>query len=207
MADPSAVLRCGVCSSLSLKLTFVAVCRALGFPARLNPATGVPEYGEGDRFLPLPAEKALTVDAGKAGSGETGLLTLVNKSGREMNYFEQYSVARLLDGVYQSLTLWGDVLNDRQTLSVEAGDYRILTSARQIDGSVLVRAYYTRVATGGETVLPIALRPDRILEKHDLLPCLCPVWNPWERKRSLCGVDGHFCWLLWNREKNPPSIC
>lgn len=165
MADPSAVLRCGVCSSLSLKLTFVAVCRALGFPARLNPATGVPEYGEGDRFLPLPTEKALTVDAGEAGSGETGLLTLVNKSGREMNYFEQYSVARLLDGVYQSLTLWGDVLKDRQTLSVEAGDYRILTSARQIDGSVLVRAYYTRVEAGGETVLPIALRPDRILEK------------------------------------------
>ena len=165
VADPSAVLRCGVCSSLSLKLTFVAVCRALGFPARLNPATGVPEYGEGDRFLPLPAGKALTVDAGEAGSGETGLLTLVNESGREMNYFEQYSVARLLDGVYQSLTLWGDVLKDRQTLSVEAGDYRILTSARQIDGSVLVRAYYTRVEAGEETVLPIALRPDRILEK------------------------------------------
>ena len=143
----------------------MAVCRALGFPARLNPATGVPEYGEGDRFLPLPTGKALTVDAEEAGSGETGLLTLVNESGREMNYFEQYSVARLLDGVYQSLTLWGDVLKDRQTLSVEAGDYRILTSARQIDGSVLVRAYYTRVEAGEETVLPIALRPDRILEK------------------------------------------
>ena len=82
VADPSAVLRCGVCSSLSLKLTFVAVCRALGFPARLNPATGVPEYGEGDRFLPLPTGKALTVDAEEAGSGETGLLTLVNESGR-----------------------------------------------------------------------------------------------------------------------------
>ena len=164
-ADPSAVLRCGVCGSLSLKITFVAVCRALGFPARLNPVTGVPEYGEGDRFLPLPVGKTLTADAEEAGYGKTGLLTLVNESGREMNYFEQYSVARLIDGAYQSLTLWGEVLKDRQTLSVEPGVYRILTSARQIDGSVLIRAYNTRVQAGGETVLSIALRPDRILEK------------------------------------------
>ena len=59
VADPLWALRCGVCSSLSLKTLFVAVCRALDFPARLNPVDGAPEYSIRGAFWPLPPEYAL----------------------------------------------------------------------------------------------------------------------------------------------------
>lgn len=181
VADVRAVLRCGVCATLSLKTLFVAACRALGFPARLNPVTGVPEYGCEGAFRPLPVGHTLACDAETVGACEQGSLTLVNESGREMNYFQQYSVARLTNGTYESLVMWGEVLRDRQTLSVEPGEYRVLTSARQIDGSILVRAYFVRVEAGKETVLPIALRPDRIREKLHFaelpMPELLPLVN------------------------------
>lgn len=171
VADPLWALRCGVCSSLSLKTLFVAVCRALDFPARLNPVDGAPEYSIRGAFWPLPPEYALGQEGEQAGEapGETqeksAVLLLRNGGSRPLHYFQQYSVARLEKGVYQSLSLWGEELRETQRLAVIPGEYRILTAARQIDGSVLARAYYVKAKAGQEAQVTLSLRPDQTREK------------------------------------------
>lgn len=57
METPYECLRGGMGTERSKKVLFVAICRTLGIPARLNPDNRVMEYWKEDKFVPVVKEQ------------------------------------------------------------------------------------------------------------------------------------------------------
>lgn len=108
----------------SFDLVFVAMCRAFGFAAQLDPHTGVGQWLDGagqwhnitGDFAPLK-------------------LTLVSPAGKALSYAEHFSIARWNGSDFVTLAYPGLVLGDRWELLLEPGQYRLITATRQIDGT------------------------------------------------------------------------
>lgn len=56
---PEAALKLKICNPLDKKITFVAICRALGIPARINPVNLEAEYYKDGHFISTEAEKVV----------------------------------------------------------------------------------------------------------------------------------------------------
>lgn len=54
ITPPEGVLRTGFTDSRSRDVFFVAACRSLGIPARIDPISGRPEYYEAGNWKSLP---------------------------------------------------------------------------------------------------------------------------------------------------------
>lgn len=120
---PAAALETRFASPRAQDILFVAICRALGVPARLNPIDSQPEYYSNGAFLPPhPRTANLAITA----------------SGVNPKYFEDFTIARLGSDGYVSLDLTGVPLGT--AIPVLPGDYRILTSNRLPNGDVHMSA-------------------------------------------------------------------
>ncbi len=111
---------------------FVTLCRALGIPARQNPNTLAYEWLEGDAFCSMEdaiPEKALSV-------------RLVNGSGQPLPYGERFTLGRFREDRYETLCYEGLLLQKEQVLELPAGDYVLITTTRQIDGTISTRICY-----------------------------------------------------------------
>lgn len=158
LTTPAALLDFGAGSAESCKLLFVAICRTLGVPARLNPVNSEPEYLKGGNWKGDSNKKC--------GSDGSGRLVLKKKPGTELLYTQQFSVAILENGVYRTLDCMGlKWQDDKLELQASAGHYRILTSSRQIDGSLLARAYHVIVESDENTEIYIEVRENQIKER------------------------------------------
>jgi len=75
METPYECLVSGIGTNRSQKVLFVAIARALGIPARLNPGNHVMEYWEKDHFVPVLKQQEggvrLSLKKKKAHSGTT----------------------------------------------------------------------------------------------------------------------------------------
>ncbi len=120
---PASALACGCASAASQDLLFAAVCRALGIDARLHPIDRRPEFLSNGTYFPAdPAEQAV--------------LILERTPGEEWTPETDFGLAQFSDGAWKILDLsetkWQD---DRVTLPLYAGVYRILTSVRLPNGN------------------------------------------------------------------------
>lgn len=148
---PAAALRTGFASPRSQDVLFVAICRALGVPARLNPADLQPEYWQNDAFVaPRP---------------RTATLSLVRPAGAAPKYFEDFTIARLDRGEYRTLDLsaagWqGDAL----TFPAEPGEYRLLTANRLPNGDIHASALQIRLGAGENRSVELRFFPAQLSE-------------------------------------------
>ena len=148
---PAAALRTGFASPRSQDVLFVAICRALGVPARLNPADLQPEYWQNGAFVaPRP---------------RTATLSLVRPAGAAPKYFEDFTIARLDRGEYRTLDLsaagWqGDAL----TFPAEPGEYRLLTANRLPNGDIHASALQIRLGTGENRSVELRFFPAQLSE-------------------------------------------
>jgi transglutaminase-like putative cysteine protease len=153
--SPVAVYKLRVADSNSGYLFFVAVCRALGIPSRLNPATLEPEYYAGDTW-----NKAGFAENGYL-APETGMLVLKNGDNNiEPQYFIHFTLGRFADGNYQTLDYdFGRKIGDfKEPLKLEAGNYRLVTGNRLSDGTVLSSVYYFKIEPGKTKPVTVSLR-------------------------------------------------
>ncbi len=158
IADAKEALRRGVCDARSLDVLFVTACRALGIPARLNQVTGIREFYTDGLYRPIN-------DASLSEPVKNGTLMLQNVSGKPLVYATQISIGKFLQGVFTTLNYEGLVIRESVTFSVEPGFYRVITTARQIDGSVRCRLAYAEVSTDQITELNVTLAEDSLRDK------------------------------------------
>mgnify|MGYP000925125101 CR=1 FL=1 len=174
--DSAAALRCGFTSATGLDVLFVDACRALGFPARLNPASGEKEFFFGGGFRPLIGDAP----------GPDATLTL--RASAPLKYFEHFTLSRVLGGRDRTLDLEGMVLNGHATLPLRSGRYHVTAVTRQIDGTLDGITTPVDLALGGETELvlesPADDTPERLLRVP--LPALA-AHSPDGRPVSLPG--------------------
>lgn len=145
----------------SLDILFVAVCRSLGIPARLHPSEQKPQY-LGDRGW----ENAMfSLNASRNQEDRSwGMLQLLRdeegpQEAPTASYGENFSFARLEDGVYKMLIYpHGSTDVYSQPYEVEPGAYRLTTGIRLKDGAVRVRFIYFTVRAGDTTEVVLTYR-------------------------------------------------
>lgn len=150
--DLRGVLRAGRCTAETLDVLFAACARALGFAARLNPLTGCKEVWDG-------GWKALNPEA-----APTGTLRLENPGGAPLTGGVDFGLERLENGRFVPLALDGLRLCDAHSLTLPAGDYRLIALTRRTDGTVDGRLRPVRVQAGAETAAPVLCPPKRLPE-------------------------------------------
>jgi hypothetical protein len=152
--SPKGVYELKVADSHSRDIFFVAVCRSLGFPARLNPVTSLPEYFEDKEwkvvYFEQPEEKTVK-----------GFIHFINGNKKiDPKYSINFTLSRFSNGSY--------ILQDHQEekslstfpnkLEVDAGKYLLVTGKRLSDGSVLSSMTFFEVKENSTTDLIVAVR-------------------------------------------------
>jgi transglutaminase-like putative cysteine protease len=152
---PMGIIELKVADELGRSILFVAICRAAGVPARLEPATLAPQFFQG-------AWKTVNWGGHSAAKLPTGSVIITGRMDTEPVYMSHFALARLKDGSYQTLDYYGKPWKYFQDgLSLEPGAYCLTTGNRQDDGSVLVRQTYFDLGNEEVRVLPLVMRPSK----------------------------------------------
>lgn len=151
---PVAVLRGKIADSRSRDIFFVAACRALGCPARLDEATSVPQYFADNQWVAVdfnsgsqtvPDMATLAVDYTRAPGCPV----------RSPKYYYNYTVSRIVDGIPQ-LCEYDEYGPTRSQYDLEKGYYMLTSGTRLADGSVLAHVELFNLAS--KTHAPLILR-------------------------------------------------
>ena len=139
---PQGVYESGTADRRSRDVFFVALCRNLGIPARIEPATSKPQYFEKGTWNDVYFQP----DVAPAVHPSPASLTLQNTEGNIIKpaYSANYSLAYFKDGDFNTLNFGGnsETANFPYTLKLDPGYYRLMIGSRANDGSVFVRTEY-----------------------------------------------------------------
>lgn len=162
-ADPRGLLQMELGSQSSKDLLFVAICRSLGIPARLDPVLHKPQYLVGNSWTDAAPSSA-------SDSDRTCTLTLVNTSSEPLAYEQNLTVSKLIDGAFRMVGCDTDWVGNALNMRLTPGYYKVITANRQIDGSILAKAYCIRLTNGENTELKIGLRESQIYSRLKNIP-------------------------------------
>ncbi len=117
---------------LSQRILFVAVCRTLGIPARMNPVNLEAEVYEAGKFVPVSEETEILEDRIQ----ESGMLVLNGETDSQWTYYQTWTIGRWKEGQFVSLDYTGVKFSGGVLkLDLEPGIYRLITSVRLPSGN------------------------------------------------------------------------
>lgn len=153
---PVGVFDMKVADPHSRDIFFVAVCRSLGIPARLEPATKLPQYFSEGLW------KDLYFDEPPKGSDRNAVLTLLDDPGNSVvpEYYIHYTVEQHKDGFFRTLDYENSALVQQYPamLQLGPGTYFVVTGNRLSDGTILARMVQTLLEGNRTRKLPLTLR-------------------------------------------------
>ncbi|MFR3007311.1 MAG: transglutaminase-like domain-containing protein [Blautia faecis] len=148
METPYECLVSGIGTERSQKVLFVAIARTLGIPARLNPDNKVMEYWVKDQFVSVLKQQ-------KGGA----VLTLKKEADAVWNYYQNWTMGRLVGNEYVSLNLTGRSWDgDTLELALIPGTYRIITTNRLPNGNQFAWEKTFTIKEGGQREETLRLR-------------------------------------------------
>ena len=149
---PIAVWRARKADAIGRSIFFVALCRTLGFPARLDEVTGKTQYLSGGAWVDVDFG-----DAVEETVAPTGTLELQFPAGNSPEYYRHYTLTRLDSGGTRLLEYeeGGPV---QSTYTLDEGYYLLTSGNRMADGSALVHMEFFNVGEGEVVRLPLVLR-------------------------------------------------
>ncbi|AZN43465.1 transglutaminase domain-containing protein [Paenibacillus albus] len=168
----------------SLDIMFVAICRSLGIPARLQPSEQHAQYLHQGSWMDAAIKEAASQVRELNARGQ---LRLVKDAAASLDtpaasYMENFTFARLESGVYKTLVYPYAMKNVYdESFEVEPGDYRLTTGIRLNDGAVRVRLTYFTVSAGATTEVPLTFRETLV----DI-----PVLGTYDIGREIAYLDG-----------------
>jgi hypothetical protein len=152
---PMGVAALKVADSLGRDILFVAICRAAGVPARLEPGTFAPQFFQSDW-------KTVNWSGQAAAALPTGTIAITGRLDTTPVYSVHFALARYKDGRYHTLDFEGMAWERFQSgLELEPGHYCFTTGNRQDDGSVLVRQAFFELKANESRVVPLVMRLPR----------------------------------------------
>ncbi len=189
--SPRGVFELRVADEHSRDLFFVACCRALDLPARLDPALRTPQFRRDGAWVTaaFTARKPATTEP---------LGTLVpqvegqTEGKAELKYATHFTLARFDGGRYRTLEF-----DDERPLSqlskgmpLPEGHYLSVTGNRVAGGTVLARLSFFNLKAGDTKQVPLSLRQAEakpaVLGRLDL----CPPLNIQGRTESILSLAG-----------------
>lgn len=192
-ATPIGCLELRQGNTLSQKILFVAICRTLGIPARLNKVTMEPEFFDGKDFcIPVNQNKNCTplnqncVPLNQNGNKYTesngqekmshdlalheprkGNLILQVEDKEKWTYGQNFTLGKLQEGQYLTLDYEGLKFPDKElSLLLEAGIYRLIVTTRMPNGNQHLAVRIFEIQSGEEKRIQMILRENQL---EDLL--------------------------------------
>ena len=150
---PMGVWKARVADRDSRNIFFVALCRSLGIPARIEPVAGKVQYAKGLDWIDVNFE---TTDQTPAKRGHVVAAYQPIKSLQDPKYYSHFTIARIQpSGQLQTLNFesgdvdmgsgdtWSALL--RRPLTLEVGNYLLVTGTRMANGSVLAELTFFNI--------------------------------------------------------------
>ncbi|MBW1616578.1 MAG: transglutaminase domain-containing protein, partial [Deltaproteobacteria bacterium] len=142
---PTGVYELGISDKGSRNIFFLAVCRSLGIPARLEEITKTPQYFDLEKWINIYPDK----DEQKQLDIGYFFLEPKDENNTLPLYYQHFTVAKLdyNTGLYRTLDYeWKAHLSDfSEKLKVETGRYRLITGNRRTDGAAFIKVSYFTV--------------------------------------------------------------
>ncbi len=170
--SPVGVMELGAADARSKNIFFVAVCRSLGIPARLEEITGQLQYYHQCIWHNVNFEQ--TEAKAPEALGFISLKYTPTQTLDNPQYDTHFTIARVVDGQLQRLN-FRDTEGYEGTVSwktrftkpvaLAQGTYVLITGSRQENGSVLARVEMFRVEAGNTTSVDLKMRTEEILLK------------------------------------------
>lgn len=188
---PLGVHQLKVADPISRNIYYVALCRDMGIPARVNSVTGKVQHYDGKDWQDIAFET-------EAVTGKRGTLILENSPDNPVKpqYYSHFTLQKYENGIFRSLDYEGKpVMNTfPAALSLEPGYYRIMTGSRYNDGNVRTRIRYFNIAENAVRKIPVQLLP--LEERIEILGTIdmdTPVTDTNEKAvtlKELAGENG-----------------
>lgn len=140
---------------LSQKILFVAICRTLGIPARINPVNLEAEIYENDGFVSVTGEE----EGVKSQIREIGKLLLHADMDIVPVYYQTWTIGMKKDGQFVTLDYTGLKFHEGfLSLDLVPGEYRLITSVRLPSGNQNASEYLFEIKTDEVKSVTMRLR-------------------------------------------------
>jgi hypothetical protein len=157
---PRGVHQLKVSDSESRSIYFVAICRALGIPSRLEPGSNIPQYYFNSAW------NDVYFSSGKAPSGAKGFLKLVSSDLDPVpEYYVHFTIAHFEDGHYNTLEYEYNrrITNFDRELQLVPGHYMMVTGNRLNDGNVLSEISFFDLTENQHLTVEVKLRKETMV--------------------------------------------
>lgn len=176
------VLKLGIADKYSRDIFFVACCRSFSIPARLEPATGYPQYFDDNKWITVLTELS-------NGNIAKGILILSDNGINKPKYTVDFTISKLIDGRFITLDYEFDehLRHFPCTLGLDRGTYRLMTGNRKEDGTVYTHWSFFNIEPNDTSKVLISFYdPGNSHEKQISLHLdSCDFTNPITEKRIL----------------------
>lgn len=192
---PEAALESGGCDEKSRTLLLIAALRALGVPARLREPDGAPEFWQNGEFRPVHPEAEGTLRLTWAGEAPP-------------LYRQNWSLSRRTREGWAALALPdGGWEQNRRTLALPIGQYRLVTSSRLPNGNQLASRRELPVKAGETATVELRLRSCPLAELlgRTAMPAAPARRLDGSPVPDLFRLDGRPSLLLWLEEGGEPT--
>ncbi len=189
LITPSGVHSLRVADPYSRIIYFVAACRSMGIPARLDPATKVPQALVKNEWKDFNFD----INSGKE-DATTGNLVINNpKSESSPEYYRNFTIAGLESGRFKTLEYpWGQALTAFSfPMQMRSGSYSLTSGLRQANGDIDVVRLYFDIENGKTTEISFPVpEPEKI------------VYGQWTEKLKP-GMENGFIFLVLETTGEP----
>ncbi len=158
-----------VSDSFSRDICFVAICRSLGIPSRLEPGSNLPQYYDNSGWNDIYFSDHARPE------GSKGYIRFVSDETNPVpEYYTQFTLARFDNGRYNTLEYDYNrkVTDFKDELSLTPGSYMLVTGNRLADGRILSELEFFDLSAGEHRNVEVRIRkdaaPEKILGKIDL---------------------------------------
>lgn len=152
-STPVGCLRLSQGNLLSRKILFVAICRTLLIPARLNKVNLEAEYYNGQCFVDVSGIKS------EGSKVQMGQLKLTVEEGSRWGYYQTWTIGVLRDAQFTTLDYTDMKFDGNElVLDLEAGIYRVITTSRMPNGNQHAMECTFRIREGQLRELSMFLR-------------------------------------------------
>jgi len=138
--SPEAVWSNKRTSAISRDIFFVAGARSFGIPARIDPITGKVQWADNNMIWHDAIFNTALREQKSAKTGELQLLFSPTRAVNDPKYYTHFTISKIKNGEPQLLNYpdfipWSETF--RNPMSLDCGQYLIVTGQRMADGSVL----------------------------------------------------------------------
>ena len=159
--SPKGVWEHRTADSHSRDIFFVAAARSMGIAARIDEVTGKTQYLKNGEWCDVEFSEAQSV------AGEKGVLKVGYKPNKfidDPRYSTHYTISKIVDGKLQIQSYpfnagWRRLLSGG--LTMDSGDYLVMTGTRMANGGVLANLEFVNVPVGGTAQIQMSMRESR----------------------------------------------